>query len=163
MYLTEQKQCTKCKRYFNLTNFHIRNKKNNKLHNWCKQCFNLDARERYYKDVKPFRPKPIATGKLSKWLRGVICHSKSRAKLKNIEHSITKEWILDNLPKVCPVLGIELSFEDTRDNSPSLDRFDNNKGYTTDNVRIISFRANVLKNNATLEELEAIVRYMKNE
>jgi len=48
---------------------------------------------------------------------------------------------------------------------PSLDRKDNTKdntkGYTKDNVRVISWEANRIKHALTLEQAEALVRYMK--
>ena len=58
------------------------------------------------------------------------------------------------IPDTCPVLGIPLD-------QPSLDRFDNNLGYVKGNVRVISLRANRLKGDATIEEVEAILRYMR--
>jgi hypothetical protein len=45
--------------------------------------------------------------------------------------------------------------------SPSLDRRDNTKGYTDGNVRVICYRCNVLKRDATPEEIEAILAYMR--
>jgi hypothetical protein len=42
-----------------------------------------------------------------------------------------------------------------------VDRLDNDKGYTPDNIRVISMRANDIKSNATLDELEAVVAYVK--
>jgi len=47
------------------------------------------------------------------------------------------------------------------DHSPSLDRIDNSKGYTKDNVMVISFRANNIKKDANLQELKALVRYLE--
>lgn len=157
MYITEvvnvieQKQCNKCKQYLYLSNFYT-NTYNNKIfyRNTCKTCKNKQDANR-------------TKGTLNRWVTKSFSASKIRSLEKGLDHTITKQWIVDNLPKFCPVLGIELSFNGDKYNSPSLDRFDNNKGYTTDNVRIISYRANTLKNNGTLEELEAIVRYMKNE
>jgi hypothetical protein len=35
------------------------------------------------------------------------------------------------------------------------------QGYTDDNVRVISMRANTLKNDATLEELLKVVDYVQ--
>lgn len=49
-----------------------------------------------------------------------------------------------------------------RDWGPSIDRIDPRKGYVKGNVAIICFRANRLKANATLEELEQLVNYIKN-
>lgn len=44
------------------------------------------------------------------------------------------------------------------DNSPTLDRKDSTRGYVPDNVWVISHRANRMKNNATLEEMELLVK-----
>ena len=71
------------------------------------------------------------------------------------------------LPTVCPVLGITLNYAVTsgkpEDNSPSIDRLDNSKGYVHGNVRVISNRANRFKSNATVEELTKVLSYMKGE
>ena len=86
--------------------------------------------------------------------------ARQRAKAKDFEFSITLVDV--TIPDTCPVLGIELEMgNEDRDTSPSIDRIDNNKGYTPDNVRIISYRANRLKSNATPEELEAVIKYMR--
>lgn len=45
--------------------------------------------------------------------------------------------------------------------APSLDRIDSSKGYISGNVKVISKRANAIKNDATLEELLLIVEYVK--
>lgn len=69
-------------------------------------------------------------------------------------------------PTHCPVLGLLLDYGRQQragkknPNKATLDRVDNAKGYTLDNVRFISWRANKLKSNATLAELEAIVAYI---
>ena len=58
-------------------------------------------------------------------------------------------------PISCPVLGIPLKFNrgQMQDDSYSIDRIDSTQGYTINNIRVISWRANRLKNNATNEEL----------
>ena len=60
----------------------------------------------------------------------------------------------------CPVLNIPLD-RSTKDNVPTLDRLDNSKGYTKDNIVVISFKANRLKNNATVDDISKILYYMK--
>lgn len=70
------------------------------------------------------------------------------------------------IPKYCPLLGIELqdntgTGKGNNPTSPSLDRLNSSKGYTSDNVWVISNRANEIKSNATLEELEAIAANLR--
>ncbi|MFZ2886260.1 MAG: hypothetical protein WA021_00390 [Minisyncoccia bacterium] len=67
------------------------------------------------------------------------------------------------IPKRCPVFGFPLSKQIVKGNlrAPSIDRIDSRKGYVKGNVAVISLRANLLKNNASLEELQALVRWMK--
>ena len=70
------------------------------------------------------------------------------------------------VPLVCPVLGIPIVLGMKHrlcQGSPSIDRFDNSKGYTKDNIRVISHRANSLKNDATIWEMERVLAYMKGE
>lgn len=98
-------------------------------------------------------------------LQMLINASKQRAKLKNREHSITVDDIKAIYPAdgCCPIFGMKLEFNNAgfRENSPSIDRIDSSKGYTTDNIQIISWKANRIKSYATVEELEIIVAYMK--
>lgn len=90
--------------------------------------------------------------------------AKYRASQKNLEFTLVLEDI--HIPDICPVLDIPLDFSRKgstggRDSSPSLDKFDPSKGYVKDNIRVISWRANVLKNNGTVEEFEKVIRYLK--
>lgn len=98
-------------------------------------------------------------------LQMLINASKQRAKLKNREHSITLEDIKDLYPVdgKCPVFGFNLEFNDAgfRETSPSIDRIDSDKGYTKDNIQIISWKANRLKAYATVEDLEILVAFLK--
>lgn len=67
------------------------------------------------------------------------------------------------IPDVCPVLGIPLfvSSGTLSRNSPTLDRINSSKGYTRDNIKVISHRANTIKSNASAEEIFAVYKYMK--
>ncbi len=66
-----------------------------------------------------------------------------------------------DVPETCPILGIALDCSD-RDHTPSLDRITPAKGYTHDNTRVISFRANRFKSDATAHEHELIAAYIRN-
>jgi hypothetical protein len=91
----------------------------------------------------------------------MISHAKSRATKKGLDFNITIDDI--EIPKVCPVLGIPLVKGNGKrnDNSPSLDRIDNSKGYVKGNVMVISHRANLIKNSASIHEIELILEYMR--
>lgn len=96
----------------------------------------------------------------------LVNQAKARAKKAGLPFSISVEII--SWPTHCPVLGIELDYNKTapgeraiRAGVPTLDRKVNELGYTEGNVFVISHRANRMKSDATVDELEAIVCYMK--
>jgi len=88
--------------------------------------------------------------------------AKRRAKKSGREFTITLDDIV--IPDVCPVLGtklIVLSEGYASPDSMSIDRIDNDKGYVPGNICVISYRANVLKKDATLSELKSLVKYLE--
>jgi len=87
--------------------------------------------------------------------------AKYRAKSKNLEFNISLEDII--VPENCPVLDTKLEVSNIKrtGNSPSLDRIDNSKGYVKGNVIVISFRANRIKSDASIDELEKIANFYK--
>ena len=90
---------------------------------------------------------------------------KGSAKKRNIEFDLSVSDIDDiGIPITCPILGIRLAFNRVKqlDNSISFDRIDSSKGYTRDNIIIISNRANRLKSDATIQELQQISSYYMN-
>jgi hypothetical protein len=93
----------------------------------------------------------------------VLNHLKKRAKDKKFEFNLTIQDLKDVWTDICPVFGIKMEFNKNEkgDNSYSVDRIDSTKGYTKNNICIISWRANRLKCDASLEELEKIVQYMR--
>jgi hypothetical protein len=93
----------------------------------------------------------------------MLIRSRARAKKLGLEFNLEESDIV--IPKICPVLGIPLYFSNTgkkgaTDNTPTLDRVDNSKGYLKGNVFVISSRANLLKRDAEEWELRAIADYM---
>lgn len=92
--------------------------------------------------------------------KAMLSSARSRAKSKNLDFNIDVSDI--ELPEVCPLLGIPLSINaSNKEFSYSLDRIDSSKGYVKGNVWVISDRANRLKNNATLEELDMLITNLK--
>lgn len=92
-----------------------------------------------------------------------VLHSiKKRAKEKGFEFNLTIQDLRDIWTEICPVFGVKMEFHtpNKQNNSYSVDRIDSMKEYTKDNICIISWRANRLKCDASLEELKNLVRYM---
>ena len=93
----------------------------------------------------------------------IWCGAKKRAKLKGQEFNLEIEDI-PAIPEFCPILNIKIVANKTHsplDSSPSLDRIDSNKGYTKGNIQIISNRANRIKSDATIEEIELLLNFMR--
>jgi len=87
-------------------------------------------------------------------------NTRIRAKRKGLPFNLDIEDL--EVPEVCPVLGIPLIFSDNdRDPGyPTVDKVIPKNGYVKGNVRVISWRANWLKANATLPELLALTIYV---
>jgi len=86
--------------------------------------------------------------------------AKHRAALLKMPFNIEYTDIV--IPKFCPVLGLRLESTKRRSSgpqpqSPTLDKIIPELGYVKGNVWVISARANSLKNDATLEELQMLV------
>lgn len=94
---------------------------------------------------------------------GMLKHAKRNAKAKNVPFNLREEDV--PVASHCPVLGLPMKIGDGRrtDASPSLDRIVPERGYVPGNVRVISWRANNLKSNATIEELRAVLQYVERE
>lgn len=90
---------------------------------------------------------------------------KERAKK---QHMIVDVELRDiTVSQYCPILGIELHVNKGmvggRSNSPSIDRKDSTKGYTKENVWVISQLANQMKSNATPDQLVTFARWVLKE
>lgn len=81
-------------------------------------------------------------------------NAKRRAKTKGYEFNI--ELIDIIIPKYCPYLNIPLIYgvKGDYENTPSLDRLDNSKGYVKGNILVVSKKGNSMKNSASFEELK---------
>lgn len=90
--------------------------------------------------------------------------AKQRAKNKNLAFDIEITDI--TIPEFCPILGIPLIIHSGngtpggKENSPSLDRIDNNKGYIKGNIQVISHKANSMKFTANKEELLLFAKWI---
>lgn len=166
------KKCTKCGIEKDLTCY---SKNGNRLRSECKDCVAIAKSKWYYENGG--KEKIAATGKKWYYEKGgqeykrdfrlnnpnkeLLRHARKRAKEKNIPFDITAEDII--IPETCPVLGIQLQIGEkiACNNSPTLDRIKPELGYVKGNIQVLSFRANTLKSNATIEELQKVLEHLK--
>ncbi len=97
------------------------------------------------------------------WQQELHHNAKKRAKRKDIVFTILKEEI--HIPSHCPLLGIPLMKNPNGryqwDNSATIDKIDNNKGYVVGNVWVVSSLANLIMSSATAEQIIAVGEGLK--
>ena len=106
------------------------------------------------KPKKKQPPKPIT--EFDFWVRRSRTGNTARTQL-------SVEYYQTLFVTHCPLLGLELTYkncgkEAAPDNYATLDKINPAKGYTKGNVQILSFRANTIKGDASLEELKLIAK-----
>lgn len=95
----------------------------------------------------------------------LVPNAKRRAKMLGMPFELKQGDFV--VPERCPVLGIlldqspDIPERRPRMNAPSLDRLVPALGYVKGNVEVVSFRANMVKNEGTAAEHEAVARYMR--
>jgi len=89
---------------------------------------------------------------------------KQRAKKYNYDFSLTKEYIISLLENgVCEKTNIKLIIDDSTYHpyAPSIDRIDNNKGYTNDNIQVTCMIYNFCKNKFSEEQVNEFFKDMR--
>ena len=97
--------------------------------------------------------------------RQMCASAHKRAKRKGLEYDLDSAFVEDLCVDICPILGRTLEYGggDKSDNSPSLDRIDSSKGYTKDNVWVISLLANLMKSSASEKDMLLFARWVLTE
>lgn len=93
---------------------------------------------------------------------GLVSRRGRAARRKGLEFTITVATL--KWPSHCPILGIELDYLTRgaiKHDLPTIDRVDPRHGYHAWNARVVSFKANTLKNACTREHLEMILDYVR--
>jgi hypothetical protein len=147
--------CVGCKQLLpqNLFSYIIKDDPSQGIRDRCKSCSAEKARKERERRKNNWKYQPAVA---------MLSNSRQRAKKAGLEHTITISDII--IPDYCPVLGTKLDIGDRKKhgNAPSIDRIDNSKGYTKENIMIVSNRLNMLKNDATLDELIMMCKFYQN-
>jgi hypothetical protein len=92
--------------------------------------------------------------------RNAFLAIRSRCGRNGIPFNLSFEFF-ENIPAVCPVLGIPLIRGRRGDQCPHVDRIIPTAGYVVGNAAWISSRANRMKGDLTLTDLTAIAAYIR--
>jgi hypothetical protein len=153
------KICQCCKREKDFICFHLDNSRKDGYHNVCKICRGeKDKKRRQTPSVK----EKDRLSKINNKSKRLFYAARGRALDKGLEFNISPEDIV--IPDICPVLGIPIirdAKSERVDGSPTLDRIDSSKGYTKDNICVISNKANTIKSFGTIEDHQKVIDYMK--
>lgn len=167
------KTCSKCGELKDIEEFYkIKPRWNTDRAADCKSCVSLERKAYYQANKDKVKAREASRRSQSGWTERCRTYHKNNW-AKKLRHSavrsskakgftpptITEEWILSQ-PLVCPYLGVALSLDGLGDKapwSPSLDRINNSKGYTPDNVRVTSWVWNLMRGPLTLEEALRVV------
>ena len=164
------KICKTCKEKKLPTEFSLNNASKDRLQYSCRVCDNNRQKQRRAENTEVHADYSRNYQRNRRLdfnyrLQMLINASKQRAKLNSREHDINVDDIKAIYPSdgYCPIFGLKLEFNGAgfRDSSPSIDRIDSTKGYTRDNIQIISWKANRIKGAASLQDLEMLVAYLK--
>lgn len=143
----------------------------------CKECdlaAQTDYRVRSAEQIKARKRIKYHESKEDRVYRSInqtmLDNAKRRAKKYNLAIDIDQGWIDAQMANpVCFYLGTPLEIRERKygskkgsyDSLPTLDRVDNMKGYTKDNTVICSYKANTIKRNGTVKEIEMILEGIK--
>lgn len=103
------------------------------------------------------------------WAEDALANARQRAKRGHFLCDLDLDYVRSIVADTCPLLGFPLIYAQPKlsDNSPTLDRKNPTLGYTKGNVAVISHRANRLKSDSTIEELQTLlnnlVQYMNSD
>jgi hypothetical protein len=84
---------------------------------------------------------------------------KGSSKKRGIHFNLTEQDLRDKWNTHCPIYKKTLVFFSNSDWSPSIDRINNKIGYTKENIVVVSTKANMQKNNTTVEELKLLYNF----
>lgn len=125
----------------------------------CRELYSKNVNKKeseniYNLPIKLPHKKP-SDSKQIKLLKRLVYCAKTRAQKNNLPFNITCHDL--QIPKFCPLLGVPLKVEKVgfkdRNFAPSIDKIIPELGYIKGNVWIISYKANLIKNNLKPDEL----------
>jgi hypothetical protein len=91
----------------------------------------------------------------------LLASSRAKSRQNNLDNDLDAAWIIERINNGCAQTGVAFNlhhkggqgFHRVADNAPSLDRIDPTRGYTKDNVQVVTW----IYNRAKLQSTDAAV------
>ena len=151
--LLDKMVCRSCEKDKPIDSFPVRKDRSGRRRPYCSECANNAQRARYnsHKKNSPFLHR--------------CTRAKSRASRLKVPFDLTPEYLESIWTGICPVMNVPIDLHTNRKDelAAELDRFNPELGYTQGNVAWLSRKANRIKNNTSVELLERLLEWMKNE
>ena len=162
-YISPTKICTTCKKRKNKNAFSIDKKYKDNCCRHCKSCRSIKTKDEF---------RSIS------WQKSILTSIYGSTSLARLSEKYDKDFNLEAMSEItidfltklkekqnnkCNWFGVDIDF--SRNDwlrSPSLDRLDNDKGYTRDNVVLTCRSANLARNKSTVKEMDNFLSELKN-
>ncbi len=150
--------CDKCQQEFNEIDAHFYfNRRKGKHYTWCKDCHKgITAKKHKVNRQRPLSADPIED-KFIRLRRRLVARNKYADEVLS-----TKELI--ELHKTqqgkCAYTGLEYSLTEKGPLCMTIDRIDNTRGYSIDNVALCCWFVNCAKNQWPLEQMKQLWKHL---
>lgn len=142
------KTCKGCNEHKSSEEFYSNRKG---IHALCKPC--------YIKRNSEYQSRYRAKNRFAIRMRSC----RARAKEKGLPFDLTTEYLEEIWTGVCPAFGVSLDIKAKKDEQDhaQLDKIIPDLGYVRGNVVWLSQRANRIKDDASVEDLERLLEWLK--
>jgi hypothetical protein len=145
------RHCGRCCKIKSRENFYYCSATKDKLSSYCKDC-TVEVNGKHRKKSRETKPFFIRHTQL-----------KASAKAQGVPFSLSAEYLESIWTGRCAIFGTPVDIKTPRNTpmSPEVDKHIPELGYVEGNVSWVCHRANRIKDNATVEELEAVLKFVK--
>ena len=134
----------------------------------CKKCFEKEVgainRSPRHCCSKECQNKAVSESQRKHEFSPYLLDTKKRATKKNIPYNLTEEnlrELFDSQEGKCAITGVPIHIKRYKDTKnifqASIDRLDNTKGYTIDNIQFTSLGANYMRNTFSIEDVKSML------
>jgi hypothetical protein len=149
---TEPKECTMCHEIKDAEHFYSHKNNSDGLCSHCKACDSI--RTKALKDNRT----------IEQFLRYRHPNTRNNAKNRGIPFDIDVNDLMnlwDEQRGLCALTGVQMTHKSAGIYNCSIDRIDSSKGYTIDNIQLVSVIAQILKWDNDVETLKLLMKHIR--